>query len=130
MREGKGEDAGAFPVVNRFAYTERWTNPENGEWFTIKSKSTFVEVSATRVDGAIFEFRFVEAGQPRVYRDSDRDVVARNSGSVQGTYLFDTGGDLEPGGTPVEGSAELLRVNGPHPSLDSDDCQIASELIG
>jgi hypothetical protein len=51
-----------------------------------------------RRGGSIFEFRFVEAGQPFVVEDSDGNVVARNSGSVHGRYLFDTGGDDEPGG--------------------------------
>jgi hypothetical protein len=82
------------------------------------------------VDGPIFEFRVVEAGQPFVIRDSDGNLVARNRGSVHFTYLFDTGGDEEPGGEYVEGSDEVIRVAGPHPSFEASLCDIAGELIG
>jgi hypothetical protein len=91
-------------------------------------KVLFNEVEATHVEGSIFEFRFVEAGQPFVVEDSDGNVVVRNNGSVHGTYLFDTQGDDQPGG---EWIADLdFRVAGPHSSLDKDPCDYAVELIG
>lgn len=130
IREGTGEDDGAFPVINRFGLSETHTNVETGEWFTITAKATFVEISATRVDGPIFEFEFVEAGQPFVVRDSDGNLVARNRGSVHASYLFDTGGDDEPGGEEVPGSLEVIRIAGPHPSFKTEYCEIASGLIG
>jgi hypothetical protein len=128
VREGEKEDKGAFPVLNRITYSETWTNAETGEWFAIRGNSTFNEVEATRVEGSIFEFRFVEAGQPLVVEDSEGNVVARNSGSVHVRYLFDTLGDDEPGGEWV---ADVdFRVAGPHPSIDLDPCDYAIELIG
>src|SRR5688572_13906946 len=98
IREGKNRDEGAFPVLDRWRYSETWTNPETGQWFVIRGHSVFNEVEATHVEGSIFEFRFVEAGQPFVVEDSDGNVVERNNGSVHVTYLFDTLGDGEPGG--------------------------------
>ena len=130
VREGKGDDAGAFPVISRFAFQDRYTNTATGEWFTIRSRDTFVEIRATRVEGSIFEFRFVEAGQPWVIRNSDGELVARNRGAVHGTYLFDTGGDDQPGGEYVEDGDVVLKVAGPHPSFEQDFCEIASDLIG
>lgn len=128
IREGENKDEGAFPVLNRFTSSETWTNPENGEWFVVRGSATFNEVEATRVEGSIFEFRFVEAGQPFVVEDSDGNVVARNRGSVHVTYLFDTQGDDEPGGEWV---ADVdFWIAGPHPSIDLHPCEYAIELIG
>jgi hypothetical protein len=128
IREGKNKDQGAFPVGARFSYGETWTNPETGQWFVIRGHVHFNEVEATHVEGSIFEFRFVEAGQPFVVEDSDGNVVERSRGSVHGSFLFDTLGDDQPGG---EWIADLdFRVAGPHPGLDKHPCDYAVELIG
>jgi hypothetical protein len=128
IREGKNKDAGTFPVLNRFSYKETWTNAETGEWFTISGKAIFNEVTATRVEGSIFEFRAHDSGQPYVVTDAAGKVVARNRGSVWMSYLFDTGGDNEPGGEWVADTG--FRVSGPHPSLSVDPCEYAVQLIG
>jgi hypothetical protein len=128
IREGKNKDRGAFPIAFRFSYSETWTNPATGAWFVVRGHLHFNEVEATHVEGSIFLFRFVEAGQPFVVEDSDGNVVARNNGSAHGTFLFDTLGDDQPGG---EWLADLdFRVAGPHPSLDKHPCDYAAELIG
>jgi hypothetical protein len=128
IREGKNKDEGAFPVLNRFEYSETWTNLATGRWFVIRGNVLFNEVEATHVEGSVFQFRFVEAGQPFVVEDYDGNIVERNTGSVHGTYLFDTQGDDQPGGEYI---ADLdFRVAGPHPSLDKDPCDYAVELIG
>jgi hypothetical protein len=128
IREGTNKDQGAFPVLARFTYRETWTNPATGRWFVIRGHVVFNEVEATHVEGSIFKFRFVEAGQPVVVEDSNGNVVARSNGSLHGTYLFDTLGDDQPGGEWV---ADLdFRVAGPHPGLDTDPCDYAAELIG
>jgi hypothetical protein len=128
LREGKNKDDGVFPVLNWFTYSETWTNQETGEWFVIRGHVLFSEVNATRLDGSIFEFRSVEAGQPFVVEDSDGNVVARNHGSVHVTFLFDNGGDDKPGGVYLD--VTDIRVAGPHPSLGKDSCDYAVELIG
>ena len=128
IREGKNKDRGAFPVAARFAYSETWTNPATGQWFVIRGHVHFNEVEATRVEGSIFLFRFVEAGQPFVVEDSDGNVVERNNGSVHGSFLFDTLGDDQPGG---EWIADLdFRTAGQHPGIDKHPCDYAAELIG
>jgi len=116
VREGKNGDDGAFPVLNRLTYGERWTNPATGEWFVVRGHLLFNEVEATHVAGTIFEFRFVEAGQALVVEDSSGALVERNTGALHVRYLFDTHGDDEPGGDWV---ADVdLRVAGPHPGLE------------
>jgi hypothetical protein len=88
----------------------------------------FNEVEATRVEGSIFVFRFVEAGQPFVVEDSDGNVVECNNGSVHGSFLSDTIGDDQPG---CERIADLdFRTAGQHPGIDKHPCEYAVELIG
>jgi hypothetical protein len=128
IREGKNKDEGAFPVLNRFEYNETWTNVITGRWFVIRGNVLFNEVEATHVEGSIFQFRFVEAGQPFVVEDSDGRIVERNTGSVHGTFLFDTQGDDQPGGEWI--TEVVFRVAGPHPALDKHPCDYAVELIG
>ena len=128
VREGKNKDAQAFPVLNRFAYRETHTNTETGEWFVREGHALFNEVEATHVEGTVFEFRFVEAGQAVVITDSDGNFVSRNRGALHVTYLFDTLGDGAPGGEFV--SDVDFRVAGPHPALELEPCDIATELIG
>ena len=128
LREGKNRIDGTFPVMNQFRYSETWTNEATGEWFVIRGHVLFNEVKATHVEGTIFEFSWVEAGQPFVIEDSDGNVVERNNGSLRGSFLFDTGGDDEPGGIYLEDLD--FRIAGPHPSLDKHPCDYAVELIG
>lgn len=128
VREGKNRDQGAFPVLNRFEYSETWTNPATGEWFVVRGHGLFNEVEATHVEGSIFEFRFVQAGQPFVIEDSSGRVVERNRGSVHVTYLFDTQGDAQPGGDWIADVG--VRIAGPHPGMDNVPCDYAADLIG
>ena len=51
----------------------------------------------------------------------------RNNGSVHGTYLFDSRG--RPAGRRMDPDLDF-RIADPHPSLDTDPCDYAVELIG
>ena len=127
LREGTGDDATAFFSLDRISFREIHTNPETGEWFSISGHFTNNEVSATRVEGSLFEFRSIKAGQLAVIEDSDGNLVSRNRGVLRSTILFDTGGDDQPGGTFVDQID--LRLAGQHPTFDRL-CDVASELIG
>jgi hypothetical protein len=127
LREGQGDDSRAFFSLDRVSFREIHTNPESGAWFSVSGHSASNEITATHVEGSLFEFRITEAGQPAVIRDASGDLVARDRGVVRRTILFDTGGDDEPGGTFVELLA--LEVNGPHATF-GNLCAIATDLIG
>ena len=127
LREGTGGDATAFFSLDRISFREIHTNPETGEWFSLSGHFANNEVSATRVEGSLFEFRIIKAGQVAVIEDSDGNLVAKDRGVVRRTILFDTGGDQDPGGELVD--VVELRVAGPHPTFDRL-CDVASELIG
>jgi hypothetical protein len=126
VREGKGQTDTAFFEMDNYSFTETQTNPETGEFLTIEGNAVFNETRARRVEGTVFEFWAVEAGQFRMY-DSDGRLVARDRGSVRFHILFDTEGDDVPGGIFLEEFPP--RVNGPHPGFD-DFCGLITPLIG
>ena len=120
----------AFLEVENLRYRDVLTNPETGKWFVQRGKRLFHDIKATQVDGTIYEFVAIEAGQPFVIEDSTGEVVIRDRGVIRSTYLFDTLGDGTPGGEFLE---EVdLSVHGPHPGFADDFpfCEIAAELTG
>jgi hypothetical protein len=127
IREGKGETETAFFVSDNYSYTETHTNVDTGAFLTIKGNAVFNEIKATHVEGNIFEFEAVEAGQPFEVYDSDGNFVVRDRGSIHHHALFDTLGDDEPGGIFVEDLGADL--HGPHPGF-TDFCEIITPLIG
>jgi hypothetical protein len=126
LRAGKGKTDTAFFALDNYSFTETQTNPETGEFVTIEGNAVFNEIRARRVEGTIFEFWAVEAGQFRMY-DSDGRLVARDRGSIQFHALFDTEGDDEPGAIFIEEFPP--KVHGPHPGFE-DFCGLITPLIG
>jgi hypothetical protein len=127
LREGAGDDATAFFSLDRISFREIHTNAQTGEWFSVSGHFANNEVSATRVEGSLFEFRTIKAGLLAVIEDSDGNLVSRNRGVLRRTILFDTGGDQEPGGEFVE--LVDLDLAGSHENFDRI-CDVATELIG
>ena len=95
VREGKGKTATAFFELVNFAFTETQTNPENGKFVTITANASFREIKARRVEGNVFEFWAVEAGQFRMY-DSDGGLVKRDRGSCSSTSCSTPGATTSP----------------------------------
>ena len=85
-----------------FHYREVWTNPDTGQWFVIRGHGLFREIRATQVEGTVYEFVAVEAGQPFVIEDAEGNVIVRDRGVIRHTILFDTLGDGQPGGEFIE----------------------------
>ncbi|TDO27485.1 dienelactone hydrolase family protein [Kribbella sp. VKM Ac-2527] len=128
VRAGKNGDQSAFFLKDTSSYRETHTNLDTGEWFVVRGQSVTNEIGATRVEGSVFEFVTVVAGQPFVVEDSSGNVVLRDRGAVRYRTLFDTGGDGEPGGTFLEFLG--AEISGPHPGFFVDFCRIAGDLIG
>ena len=120
----------AFLVADNYSYRGVFTNRETGEWFVQRGNALFHEIKATQVEGTIYEFVAVEAGQPFIIEDSAGNIVVRDRGVIRRTYLVDTLGDGEPGGEFIEDVAAV--VHGPHPGFEPDFpfCEIAAELTG
>lgn len=128
IRAGKGKTESAFFVSDNYSYTETHTNVETGAFLTITGDAVFNEIKATHVEGNVFRFEAVEAGQPFVVYDADGEVVLRDRGSIHFHALFDTLGDDVPGGIFVEDLG--ADVHGPHPGFVTDFCEIITPLIG
>ncbi len=120
----------AFLVKDTFHFRDVVTNPDTGQWFVVRGHGLFHDIKATQVEGTIYEFKAVEAGQPFVIEDSEGNVIVRDRGVIRHTYLFDTLGDSEPGGEFIEETETV--VHGPHPGFADDFpfCEIAAELTG
>ncbi|WP_446219964.1 carboxylesterase family protein [Micromonospora sp. IBHARD004] len=128
IRAGEHDNQSAFFVTDNYSYREVHTNLDTGEWFVLRGNGVFHDIRATRVEGSVFEFESVEAGQPFVVEDSAGNVVLRDRGAIRYRTLFDTGGDDEPGGTFLEFLG--AQVSGPHPGFFAGFCRIAGDLIG
>ena len=120
----------AFLEHTTFRETDTITNPDTGGFFFITHRGLYNEIKATQVEGTVYEFVAVEAGQPFVIKDAAGNVVSRDRGVIRHTFLFDTLGDGQPGGEFI---VELNDdVNGPHPGFAPDFpfCDIAAQLTG
>jgi hypothetical protein len=120
-----------FYFENRVEYADVITNPETGAFFTVTGNSLFKESQARLVEGSVFTYKTIEAGQPFVVTDMTGQVVLRDVGLIEVSYLFDSLGDGAPGGALLE-EPQLVRVAGPHPGFEDtfDFCLLADQLIG
>jgi hypothetical protein len=122
IRVGKGDLTTAFFLHDNYSFLETWTRRDTGDTFTLGGNGLFQETKATPVEGTIFEFTSVNAGQPFIVWDSDGNVILRDRGVVRQVIQFDTTGDDVPGGEFIADVS--FSVNGPHPGLDFDLCSM------
>lgn len=118
-----------FYFTSRVQYTDVITNPNTGAFFTVSGSSLFKEVRAQLVEGSTFRYRTIQVGQPFVITDMDGNVVLRDRGLIEMSYVFDSRGDSAPGGVLLQDPI-VSRVAGPHPGLNFDFCALANQLIG
>lgn len=122
LRVGKGDLATAFFLHDNFSYLETWTRRDTGDSSTVGGNGLFQETRATRIEGTIFEFRAIVAGQPFTVWDSDGNVILRDRGVVRMSIEFDTLGDDVPGGEFIADVS--FSTHGPHPGLEFDPCSL------
>ena len=128
IRATKGGQAFLGTTTSR--YSDVYTNTQTKKFFVVRGKTLFKELHATHVEGNIYEFEAIEAGQPFVLEDADGNVVVRDRGVIRYRALFDTLGDGQPSAELVENLSAVL--HGPHEGFsdDFDFCAIAAELTG
>jgi hypothetical protein len=124
VRGGKAQEtATPFFVQNRGAGHEVLSG--NGTFITVRTEQVFKEMEATYLGDARFEFTEMTAGHTTV-RDAAGRQVARNSGNVRVTYVFDkSSSPRSPGGDFIE--LVDVRVNGPRlwdEMSDEDFCAL------
>lgn len=71
IRAGKHRDDSAFFLTDNYSFRATHTNAETGAWFVVRGNGVFKDVKSTRVEGDVFEFVTMDAGQPFVVEDSD-----------------------------------------------------------
>jgi hypothetical protein len=121
IRAGTGKDAGAFFAHDNYEWHAVDTRRSDGTALHFSGNGNFIETRAVRIEGSIFQFWAVEAGQPFVVRDGDGNVLVRDRGSVHQSIIFDTLGDGTPGGEFIE--EVFVHLNGPHPGWEFDSCE-------
>jgi len=117
IRAGTGKDEAAFFAHDNFWFREVHVRESDGKVAIIEGNLNFKETKATRVDGSIFEFTAVFAGQVAM-RDADGVLILRDRGVIIDTILFDTLGDETPGGVLIEFVSGSL--HGQFPSFTTD----------
>ena len=131
IRVDKQSGGQAFFQHLQFSYRDVFTNPANGRSITIEGKSLNNELTARQVEGDVYEFTTIEAGQPVTVRDGAGKVVLRDRGVIRHRVLFDTLGDGTPGGVTLED--EIVGIGGPHPVFEMSDeefCETVAPLLG
>ena len=130
-RVDKQSGGQAFFERLNFQYQDVFTNRANGRTMTFAGHSITNEIKATLVEGNVYEFTKIEAGQPFTVRDAAGRVVLRDRGVLPHHVLFDTLGDGAPGG--IELDDQVVAVGGPHPGFDQTEeefCAMVTSLVG
>lgn len=120
IRTGTGDDASAFFAHDNYWYRETHVRRSDGKTVVLSGNGNFIETKATRVEGSIFTFTAINAGQLFTARDGDGNVIFRDRGVISETILFDTEGDDVPGGIFLD--VLDTSFHGQFPSLDGDFC--------
>ena len=118
IRTGKGPDDDAFFAHDGFWFKEQHRRRSDGKMATVEGHGQYVETTATRVDGSVFEFESIVAGQPFTVRDAEGGLILRDRGSIREVITFDTLGDDTPGGELVAQVSSIL--DGKFPGLTTD----------
>ncbi len=132
----RGSDGQAFLAMDTYRITETWTDNSDNHLMTVKFSGSFRETSATLVDlppgstnidgdpivGPVYEFKARDNFQVTLtLADGSR---YRGVAQLDGALVFDTLGDYQPGGVPVD-YAEEIKWAQFSPILDEDWCALA-----
>jgi hypothetical protein len=122
VRIGKGEFEGAFYGHSNFDWTETHVRESDGATITISANVLSQETQATHVEGTVYTFTSINAGQLLVVRDAEGKVLLMDRGNITETILFDTLGDDTPGGEFIDSLS--IRFAGQYPSVITDYCAL------
>jgi hypothetical protein len=99
----------------------------NGRTATIEHQGLYKDLHITQVEGTIYQFVAMEAGQPFIVRDADGNVLLRDKGVLFTTFQVDTKGDTDLSNDEfIDGSWSLLKDAGSHPGFYIDFCAVAT----
>ena len=111
-------------------YEAHETLTANGRTLTIDHQGLYKDLHITLVEGTVYQFVVMEAGQPFVMRDSDGEIIFRDRGVLKSTFQVDTRGDTDLDNDEfVEDSFVLLADHGRHPGFYIDFCNVLEEYF-
>ena len=111
-------------------YEAHETLSANGRTLTIDHQGLYKDLHITLVEGTVYQFVAMEAGQPFVVRDEDGNVLIRDRGVLKSTFQVDTHGDTDLDNDKfIEGSFSVLADNGRHPGFYVDFCEVLEDYF-
>jgi hypothetical protein len=130
LKQGRAGDPTPY-LFDNYEYSMKVTAvPDTGRWFTREGNGLYKDLRITHVEGTVYQFDAIEAGQPWIVRDMDGELVIRDRGLLHTRFAVDTKGDTDLSNDEyVEGSWELVADRGAHPGFYVDYCQMAKDLL-
>ena len=116
-------DEGAPPYLFD-NYEVHETLTANGRTLTVDHQGLYKDLHITWVEGTVYQFVSMEAGQPFVVRDEAGQVLIRDRGLLKTTFQVDTHGDTDLENDEfIEDTFSILADNGSHPGFYLDFCE-------
>jgi hypothetical protein len=111
-------------------YEVHETLTANGRTLTIDHQGIYKDLRITLVEGTIYQFIAIEAGQPFVIRDEQGNRLIFDRGLLKTTFQVDTLGDTDlDNDVFIDGSWELLKDAGRHPGFYFDFCAFMQDYF-
>lgn len=111
-------------------YEVHQTLTANDRTLFMDHQGLYKDLRITHVEGTVYQFVAMEAGQPFVMRGEDDEVILRDRGLLRVTFQVDTRGDLDlDNDVFVEDSFSLLADNGRHPGFYIDFCEVITDYF-
>lgn len=138
-----GTHGQAFYDIQHYTVDQKITNTANGKYVTNTADSVYSEHDAQFVPnrrvptdlvppgglvGPVYRFTATDVGVQAWFKDSNGNTIMKDQGIIVSRPLLDTLGDHQPGGVTLE--SPIVKVIGPHPSLNSDACALALQYLG
>jgi hypothetical protein len=96
---------------------------------TIDHQGLYKDLQISLVEGTVYQFVSIEAGQPFVVRGDDGQVLMRDRGLLKTTFQVDTKGDTDLSNDEfIDGTFSVLADRGAHPGFYLDDEGFCSML--
>jgi len=120
VRSDKKLDGHVF-VTDNYEFKETRTAAD-GRWFGVTGNGLAKDLKAKSVGGSVYEFSFINTGQPFTITDSSGAIVSRDRGYFSFNYSVDF----------ADGTFTFLgiRLSGPHPSFNIETCKAVAPLVG
>lgn len=120
LKEGRRGDPTPY-LFDSYRYREVWTAVDDASLVLIhEGNGVYKDLRITRVEGTVYDFEAIQAGQPSIWSTPDGDILFRDRGLVIWRFTVDTQGDDDLDNDVFIAEEEPI-ARGPHPELMSQD---------